>query len=68
MKYDRCKRCKFVGVRVSFVERNGRVHFLDKSVKAYGDAFEISPSKMNEPETFEEFKARTYARLKPKAV
>jgi len=65
MKYDRCKRCKFVGVRTSFVERSGLIHFLDKDVKAYDDVFEIFPSKMNEPETFEDFKARTYTRLKP---
>lgn len=64
MRVTRCKRCKFVGVRVSFVERSGRVHFLDKSVQAYEDQFETFPSKMNEPETFEEFKTRTYIRLK----
>jgi len=65
MKYvsrKRCKRCKFVGVRTSFQDYERYVPFLDYD----GEAFETYPSKMNEPETFEEFKARTYTRLKPK--
>lgn len=70
VKYDkpkpkRCVLCKYVGVRTSYTDRNAVTHFLDKSVKAVEDVWLIFESKMNEPETFEEFKARTYTKLKP---
>lgn len=58
----KCKRCKYVGVRTSYVDRNAFTHFLDKSVKAFEDEYIILESKMNIPETFTEFKARTYGR------
>ena len=58
----KCNRCKYVGVRTSYVDRNLIVHLLDKSVKAVEDVYIILESKMNIPETFTEFKARTYGR------
>lgn len=66
MKAARCRRCNYVGVRTSYVDRNAVTHFLDKSVRAVEDVYIILESKMNEPETFEDFKARTYTRLDEK--
>lgn len=62
MKVNRCKRCKYVGVRTSYVDQNLITHFLDKSVKAFEDVYLILESKMNEQEPFADFKARTYGR------
>ena len=61
MKHARCKRCNYVGVRTSYVD-NHVTRFLDKSLRAVEDVYIILESKMNVPETFEEFKARTYGR------
>lgn len=62
MKYARCKKCNYVGVRTSYVDRNLVTHFLDKSFRAFEDVYIVLESKMNIPETFAEFKARTYGR------
>jgi len=62
VKANRCKPCKFVGVRTSFVTREGQTYFTDNSVKAVEGVFIILESKMNEQEPFAEFKARTYGR------
>lgn len=60
MKVGRCNQCNYVGVRTSFIDRNGFMYFLDKSMKAVEDYYIILESKMNIPETFTEFKKRTY--------
>ena len=62
MKASRCKPCNYVGVRVSYVDRNAVTHFLERSRKVEEPVWLIFESKMNEQEPFADFKARTYGR------
>lgn len=65
MKANRCNPCNYVGVRVSYVDRNAFTHFLEKTVLREPEpepVYITLESKMNEQEPFADFKARTYGR------